>query len=71
MQDLLLVFLDKRDDFATKSEEFYNSITKKVLTTTNDTFHQLFTADVQVKNTYPELKSTFKKSNQMWHKKSL
>ena len=35
LQGLLLLFLDKRDDFANKNEEFYNPSIKKILTTTN------------------------------------
>ena len=33
LQGLLLLFLDKRDDFANKNEEFYNPSTKKILVT--------------------------------------
>ena len=35
MQGLLLIFLDKRDDFAKKNEEFYNPSIKKILTRIN------------------------------------
>ena len=34
-QGLLLLFLDKQDDFANKNEEFYNPSIKKILTTIN------------------------------------
>ena len=33
LQGLLLSFLDKRDDFASKNEEFYNPSIKKILVT--------------------------------------
>ena len=35
LQGLLLLFLDKRDDFANKNEEFYNPSIKKILTAIN------------------------------------
>ena len=44
MQGLLLLFLDKRDDFANKNEEFYNSSIKKILVTINGMPNQLFVA---------------------------
>ena len=44
LQGLLLLFLDKRDDFVNKNEEFYNSSIKKILTTINGMPHQLFAA---------------------------
>ena len=39
LQGLLLVFLDKRDDFANKNEEFYNRSIKKILVTINGMPH--------------------------------
>ena len=44
MQGLLLLFLDKRDDFANKNEEFYNPSIKKILVTINGMPNQLFVA---------------------------
>ena len=44
LQGLLLLFLDKPDDFANKNEEFYNPSMKKILTTINGRPHQLFAA---------------------------
>ena len=44
LQGLLLLFLDKRDDFANKNEEFYNSSIKKILVTINGMPHQPFAA---------------------------
>ena len=56
LQGLLLLFLDKRDDFANKNEEFYNPSIKKILTTINGMLHQLFADGLQARNIYPELK---------------
>ena len=61
MQGLLLLFLDKRDDFANKNEEFYNPSIKKILTTINGMPHQLFTAVLQAREIYSELKKYFYK----------
>ena len=44
LQGLLLLFVDKRDDFANKNEEFYNPSIKKILVTFNGMPHQLFAA---------------------------
>ena len=68
LQGLLLLFLDKRDDFANKNKEFYNPIIKKMLTTINGMPHQLFAAGLQVRAIYPELKKSFYKehSNVTW-----
>ena len=40
LQGLLLLFLDKRNDFANKNEEFYNPSIKKILVTINGMPHQ-------------------------------
>ena len=53
---LLLLFLDKRDDFAKKNEEFYNPSIKKILVTINGMPHQLFAAALQARDIYTELK---------------
>ena len=58
-QDLLLLFLDKCDDFANKNEEFYNPSIKKILTTIHSMPHQLFEAGLQARDIYPELKNVF------------
>ena len=55
LQGLLLLFLDKRDDFANKNEEFYNPSIKKTLVTINGMSHQLFAAGLQEREIYPEL----------------
>ena len=39
LQSLLLLFLDKRDDFANKNEEFYNPNIKKILVKINGMHH--------------------------------
>ena len=41
LQGLLLLFLDKLDDFANRNEEFYNPSIKKILMTINGLPHQL------------------------------
>ena len=68
LQGLLLLFLDKRDDFANKNEEFYNPSIKKILTTINGMPHQLFVAGLQVRVVYPELRKYFYRehSNVTW-----
>ena len=63
LQGLLLLFLDKRDDFTNKNEEFYNPSIKKILTTINEVPHQLFAAGLQARDIYPELKTYFYKEN--------
>ena len=55
LQGLLLLFLDKRDDFANKNEEFYNLSIKKILTTINGMSHQLFATGLQARDIYPKL----------------
>ena len=69
MRGLLLLFVDKRDDFANKNEEFYNPNIKKILVTTNGMPHQLFAAGIQARDIYRELKNYFyekKHSNVTW-----
>ena len=63
LQGLLLLFLDKCDDFANKNEEFHNPIIKKMLVTINGMPHQLFAAGLQARDIYPELKKYFYKEN--------
>ena len=68
LQGLLLLFLDKRDDFANKIEEFYNLSIKKILVTINGMPHQLFAAGLKARDIYPELKKYFYRehSNVTW-----
>ena len=63
LQGLLLLFFDKRDDFANKNEEFYNPSIKKILVTINGMHHQLFAARLKARGIYPELKKYFYKKN--------
>ena len=59
MQGLLWLFIDKRDDFARKNEEFHNPDIKKVLATISGMYHQLFAAGVQARDIYPNIKKYF------------
>ena len=64
LQGLLLLFLDKRDDFANKNEDFYNpNFYNKILVTIDGMPHQLFAAGLQATDIYPELKKYFYKEN--------
>ena len=63
LKGLLLLFLDKRDDFANKNEGLYNLSIKKIFVTINDMPHQLFAAGLQARGIYPELKKYFYKEN--------
>ena len=63
LQILLLLYLDKRDNFPNKNEKFYNPSIKKFLTTINGMRHQLFAAGLQARNNYPQLKEYFYKEN--------
>ena len=69
-QGLLLLFLDKGDDFVNKNEEFCNPRIKKILTTISGMPHQLFAAGLQARDIYPEIKKYFYKehSNATWEK---
>ena len=68
LQGLLLIFLDKRDDFANKNEEFYNPSIKKILVTVNGMPQQLFAAGLQARDIYPKIKKYFYRehSNVTW-----
>ena len=59
LQGLLLLFLDKRDDFANKNAEFYYPSVKKIVTTINGMSYQLFAAGLQARDIYPQLKKYF------------
>ena len=59
LQGLLLLFLDKRDDFANKNKEFYNPSIKKILVMINGMPHQPFAAGLQARDIYQELKKYF------------
>ena len=68
LQGLLLLFLDKGDDFANKNEEFYNPSIKKILVAINGMPHKLFAAGLQARDIYAEIKKCFYKehSNVSW-----
>ena len=57
LRDLLLLFLDKHNDFANKKEEFYNPSFKKILVSINGMSHQLYAGGLKARNIYPELKN--------------
>ena len=59
LQGLLLLFLEKHDDFANKNEEFYNPSIKKILVTINGMPHQLYKGDLGARGIYTELKKIF------------
>ena len=63
MQGLLLLFLDKRDDFADKNEEFYNPSINETSVMINGLSLQLYRAGLQARDIYPELKKYFYKEN--------
>ena len=67
-QGLLLLFLDKLDDFANKNEGFYNPSIKKIFVTINGTPHQLYAGNLQARDICPELKKYFykKDSDMTW-----
>ena len=59
LKGLLLLFFDKRDDFANKNEEFYNPSIKKILTNINGMPHQPFATGLQARDIYLELEKIF------------
>ena len=61
MQGLLLLFFYKRDDYANKNEEFYNSCIKKILVKTDVMPYKLYKGDLGARDIYPELKKYFYK----------
>ena len=63
LQGLLLLFLDKRNDFGNKNEEFYNPNIKNIGITINGMPHLMFVDAWQAKDIYPELKKYFYKEN--------
>ena len=48
LQDLLLLYFDKRDDFANQNHRFYNPTIKPVLATINGMSHHLFVAGISI-----------------------
>ena len=68
LQGLLLLFLDKRNDFANKNETLDHLSFKKTLAAINRMPHKLFEASLQARDIYPELRRYFYKehSNVTW-----
>ena len=63
LQGLLLLSLDKRDDFANKNEEFYNPSINKISVIIHGISLQLYRHGLQARDIYPELKKCFYKEN--------
>ena len=63
LQGLLLLFLDKSNDFGNKNEEFYNPSIKKIVVTITGMPHRLFLGALQARDIYPELKKHFYKES--------
>ena len=61
LQGLLLLFVDKQNDFANEKEKFYNPSIKKILTTINGIPHQLYPSGVLSRDIFPEAKKYFYK----------
>ena len=55
LQGLHLLFLEKRDDFGNKNEDFNNPSIKKILVTIGMP-HQLFAGGLRARDIYPEIK---------------
>ena len=63
LQGLLLLFLDKSDDFANKNEEYYNPNINNISVMINGIFLELYRLRLQARDIYPELKKYFYKEN--------
>ena len=63
LKGLLLLFVDKRNDFANKNEEFYNPNIKETSVIIDGMPHQLFAGALLVRDIYPEIKKYFYKEN--------
>ena len=61
LQGLLLLFVDKQNNFANENEKFYNPSIKKILTTINGIPHQLYPGGVLSRDIFPEAKKYFYK----------
>ena len=57
LQGVLLLFLDKRNEFANKNEVFCNPSINKILVAINGMPHQLYAGGLQARDIYPELKT--------------
>ena len=56
-----MLSLDKRDDFLSKNEEFYNCIINKLLVTITGMSHHFFAVFIEARDFYPESKNDFYK----------
>ena len=63
LRGLLLLFLDKHNDFPNKNEECYNPSIKKTFVTINGMPHQLYAGGLKARDIYQELKKNFYKEN--------
>ena len=63
LQGVLLLYLDKRDDFGIKNEKFYNPSITKISVMINGISLHLYRAGSQARNIYPELSKYFYKEN--------
>ena len=59
LQGLLLLFVDKQNDFANENEKFYNPLIKNILTAINGIPHQLYPGGVLSLDIFPEAKKYF------------
>ena len=57
--ELLLLFINKRDDFGNKNEELYNPSIKKILTAINEMPHQPFCSWPAGHEHLPRVKKVF------------
>ena len=63
LQGLLLLFLDKRDEFANKNEEYYNPNINKISVINNGISLQLYRGGLQARDIYSELEKYFHQQN--------
>ena len=61
LQGLLLLFVDKQNDFDNENEKFCNPSIKKILTTINGIPHQLYPGGVLSRDIFPKTKKYFYK----------
>ena len=61
LQGLLLLSVDKQNDFANENDKFYNPSIKKILATINGILHQLYPGGVLSRDIFPEAKKYFYK----------
>ena len=63
LQGLLLLFVDKQNDFANENEKFYTPSIKKILTTINGIPHQLYRGGILSCDIFSKAKKYFYKPN--------